>query len=71
MQLLSLDKKLSKKMKYSHILVIDTEGLRAPELSCEMSNLHDNEIATFVIGIANVIIIKLFREAFAEMEFKL
>ena len=68
MQLVSLDEKLSKKMKYSHILVIDTEGLRAPELSSEMSNVHDNEIATFVIGIANVTIVNMFGEAFAEMQ---
>ena len=68
MQLVSLDRKLSKKMNYSHILVIDTEGLRAPELSSELSNIHDNEIATFVIGIADVTIINQFGEVFAEME---
>ena len=68
MQLVSLDEKLSKKMNYSHILVIDTEGLHAPELSNEKSNAHDNEIATFVIGIADVTIINQFGEAFAEMD---
>ena len=68
MQLVSLDKKLHKKMNYSHMLVIDTEGLRAPELSCEMSNIHDNEIATFVMGIANVTIVNMSGETFAEMQ---
>ena len=68
MQMVSLDRELSKKMNYSHMLVIDTEGLRAPELSTEMSNVHDNEIATFVIGIADVTIINQFGETFAEMD---
>ena len=65
MQLLSLEKN---DVDYQYILVIDSEGLRAPELTGELSNVHDNEIATFVMGIANVTIINLSGEAFAEME---
>ena len=38
-----------------YILNLDTEGLRAPELAgnYEKSIKHDNEMATFIIAIAN------------------
>jgi len=46
-----------------YILIVDTEGLRAPELSSEESLKHDNELATFVIGIADLTIINIYGEA--------
>ena len=45
------------------VLIIDTEGLRAPELSSTESVLHDNELAAFVIGLADVAIINIYGEA--------
>ena len=44
------------------VLIIDTEGLRAPELSSTESPLHDNQLATFVIGLADVAIINIYGE---------
>ena len=48
-----------------YVLIVDTEGLRAPELTSnsEESNKHDNELATFVIGLADVTIINNLGEA--------
>ena len=55
-----------KNMKYSHILVVDTEGLRAPELGSN-SYTHDHEIATFVIGIGDITIVNMKGELQGEM----
>uniref|UniRef100_A0A8C5Q1B8 VLIG-type G domain-containing protein n=1 Tax=Leptobrachium leishanense TaxID=445787 RepID=A0A8C5Q1B8_9ANUR len=50
------------------ILVIDTEGLKAPELaSLEHSYEHDNELATLVIGLSDITIINMAMENAAEM----
>ena len=45
-----------------YVLIIDTEGLRAPELESDQSFKHDNELATFAIGLADVSIINIFGE---------
>ncbi|KAG9462325.1 hypothetical protein GDO78_014370 [Eleutherodactylus coqui] len=51
------------------ILVIDTEGLKAPELaSLEDSYEHDNELATLVVGLSNVTIINMAMENTTEMK---
>ncbi|XP_063286850.1 up-regulator of cell proliferation-like [Pelobates fuscus] len=51
------------------ILVIDTEGLKAPELaSLEGSYEHDNELATLVIGLSDITIINMAMENTAEMK---
>ena len=39
------------------LLIIDTEGLGAPEY--KQDNTHDNEIATFVLGISDLVIINV------------
>ncbi|CAM5119524.1 unnamed protein product [Eretmochelys imbricata] len=45
------------------ILVIDTEGLKAPELTAlEDSYQHDNELATLVIGLSDVTIVNMAME---------
>ena len=56
---------LSNRRHCDYVLIVDTEGLRAPELSSnsEESNKHDNELATFVIGLADVTIINILGEA--------
>ena len=41
------------------LLIIDTEGLGAPEY--KQDNTHDNEIATFVLGISDLVIINVKR----------
>ena len=42
---------------YNGLLVIDTEGLGAPEY--RQDNTHDNEIVTFVLGISDLAIINV------------
>lgn len=50
------------------MLIVDTEGLRAPELNGECREKHDNELATFVIGIADVTLINVDGEVPGEIE---
>ncbi|XP_064621207.1 interferon-induced very large GTPase 1-like [Lineus longissimus] len=63
MQLFSVDRNLP----YDYIMVIDTEGLRAPELGTDDYN-HDNELATLVIGLGDVTILNIKGENIAEMK---
>ena len=42
---------------YDGLLLINTEGLGAPEY--KQDNTHDNEIATFVLGISDLAIINV------------
>ncbi|XP_033933422.1 up-regulator of cell proliferation-like [Pseudochaenichthys georgianus] len=51
------------------IVLIDTEGLKAPQLSqLEDSYEHDNQLATFVIGLSDVTIINVASENSTEMK---
>ena len=60
-------KRSSANFDYDYLLVIDTEGLRAPELM-DNDRIHDNELATFVIGLGNVTIVNIKGENFTEMQ---
>ena len=64
MQLLPVKENSNSTMKtlYDFVLIIDTEGLRAPELRHTDLPLYDNELATFVIGLADVAIINISGE---------
>ena len=42
---------------YDGLLIIDTEGFRAPQI--RQDKTHDNEIATFALGISDLVIINL------------
>ena len=53
--------------KSDYMLVIDTEGLRAPELDSQHTQQHDNELATLVIGLAGATIINIFGEVPADI----
>jgi hypothetical protein len=48
-------------LSYEYILVIDTEGLRAPELG-ELNYIHDTEFASFIIGLADINIVNIMGE---------
>ena len=61
-QLLSFDSDMHKQTDCDHILIIDTEGLHAPELHYEEQQKHDNELATLVIGLADLTIINIYGE---------
>ena len=62
MQLIAIDPTLTTELGYSYLVVLDTEGLRAPELDTDVSLTHDNELATFVVGLCDLTIINLFGE---------
>ncbi len=68
MQLIKVSEEMRTELKFDYILFVDTEGLRAPELT-EMSTTHrDNEMATFVIGLGNMTLINIFGENPSEMQ---
>ncbi|CAM4688288.1 unnamed protein product [Lepidochelys kempii] len=51
------------------ILVIDTEGLKAPEMDkLEDSYQHDNELATLVTGLSDITIVNMAMENATEMK---
>ncbi|XP_071598399.1 interferon-induced very large GTPase 1-like [Heliangelus exortis] len=68
MQLIRLEEKLQRALGFDYVLVVDTEGLRAIEMANKQSFHHDNELATFVIGIGNVTLINIFGENPSEMQ---
>ncbi|XP_035283507.1 interferon-induced very large GTPase 1-like [Anguilla anguilla] len=68
MQLIPVDSSIRNKLGYDFILIVDTEGLRSPELSTKTSVNHDNELATFIIGIGDITVINIMGENPAEMQ---
>ncbi|KAB0346675.1 hypothetical protein FD754_011532 [Muntiacus muntjak] len=67
MQLLKVEEAFTEELGFDFVLVVDTEGLRAQELST-MSQNHDNELATFVIGLGNLTLINIMGENPSEMQ---
>ena len=67
--LLSFDPTMQKETGCDHVLIIDSEGLRAPELYADYieQQKHDNELATLVTGLADLTIINILGEAQGEM----
>lgn len=68
MQLIKVDEELQRDVNFDYMLVVDTEGLRAIEMANKHSLNHDNELATFVIGIGNMTLINIFGENPSEMQ---
>ena len=68
MQLLKLDEDMQSQTKCDYVLVVDTEGLRAPEIDPLKTQKHDNELATFVIGLANMTLINIYGEVPGDMD---
>ncbi|XP_060636162.2 interferon-induced very large GTPase 1-like [Anolis sagrei] len=69
MTLLRVSENLQQEIGCDFILVIDTEGLKAPELAkLEDSYEHDNELATLVIGLSDITIVNLAMENATEMK---
>ena len=66
-RILQIDKSLENDLDCDFIVVVDTEGIRAPELLNEEFEQHDNELATFVIGLADITIINIYGEAPADL----
>ncbi|XP_071264236.1 up-regulator of cell proliferation-like [Salvelinus alpinus] len=69
MLLIKVNKDLKEELKCDFIMVIDTEGLKSPELAqLDDSYEHDNELATLVIGLSDVTIINMSMENSTEMK---
>lgn len=69
MLLIKVNKELKEELKCDFIMVIDTEGLKSPELAqLDDSHEHDNELATLVIGLSDVTIINIAMENSTEMK---
>ncbi|XP_042169907.1 up-regulator of cell proliferation [Oncorhynchus tshawytscha] len=69
MLLIKVNKDFKEELKCDFIMVIDTEGLKSPELSqLDDSHEHENELATLVIGLSDVTIINMAMENSTEMK---
>ncbi|XP_041092652.1 interferon-induced very large GTPase 1-like [Polyodon spathula] len=69
MLLIRVKEDLKEELNCDFILVIDTEGLKSPELTqLEDSYEHDNELATLVVGLSDVTIINIAMENSTEMK---
>ncbi|XP_051988746.1 interferon-induced very large GTPase 1-like [Xyrauchen texanus] len=68
MQLVRVSEEMKEQLKFDYILVVDTEGLRALELAGRSTRHHDNELATFVVGLGHLTLINIFGENSSEMQ---
>ncbi|KAM4603900.1 up-regulator of cell proliferation-like [Polymixia lowei] len=69
MQLIKVNRELRDNLKCDFIMIIDTEGLQAPELAQQNdSHEHDHELATLVVGLSDITVINMTMEVFAEMK---
>ncbi|KAM3597441.1 uncharacterized protein V6R79_004575 [Siganus canaliculatus] len=68
MQLVTVSEEMKEELNFDYILVVDTEGLRALELAGTNTLHHDNELATFVVGLGNMTLINIFGENPSDMQ---
>ncbi|XP_060795098.1 interferon-induced very large GTPase 1-like [Neoarius graeffei] len=68
MQLVRVSEDMKEEWKIDYILVVDIEGLRAPELAGSNTIHHDNQLSTFVVGLGNMTLINIFGENPTEMQ---
>ncbi|XP_073492152.1 interferon-induced very large GTPase 1-like isoform X1 [Aquarana catesbeiana] len=69
MTLIKIEENFQQELGCSFILVLDTEGLKAPEMSSlDGSDQRDNELATLVVGLSDITIINISMENAAEMK---
>ncbi|XP_073700559.1 interferon-induced very large GTPase 1-like [Garra rufa] len=68
MTLIRVSDQIKTQINFDYILVVDTEGLRVSELAGGSARHHDNELATFVVGLANLTLINIFGENPSEMQ---
>ncbi|KAL0166752.1 hypothetical protein M9458_038596, partial [Cirrhinus mrigala] len=66
MLLIGVSEEFRSELRCDYILVIDTEGLKSPEL--ENSYEHDNELATLVVGLSDITIVNISMENIVEMK---
>ena len=68
MQMIPISDKLKPQLGYDYLLLLDTEGLRAPELSGGLSYKRDNEMATFTVGLGDLALINIKGESHSEVQ---
>ncbi|XP_073689376.1 interferon-induced very large GTPase 1-like [Garra rufa] len=68
MQLVKVSDEMKTQMNFDYFLVVDTEGLCGLELAGKSKREHDNELATFVVGLGNLTLINIFGENTSEMQ---
>ncbi|XP_039896579.1 up-regulator of cell proliferation-like [Simochromis diagramma] len=69
MLLIKINEDMKKVLNCDFMLIIDTEGLKSPELAqLDNSYEHDNELATLVVGLSDVTIVNIAMENSAEMK---
>ncbi|XP_062378616.1 interferon-induced very large GTPase 1-like [Sardina pilchardus] len=69
MLLIKVSEEFRSELKCDFIMVIDTEGLKSPELAgLDTNHEHDNELATLVVGLSDITIINVAMENFTEMK---
>ncbi|XP_043916263.1 interferon-induced very large GTPase 1-like [Protopterus annectens] len=69
MQLINITDSLQSQLGYDFLMIIDTEGLKAPELqSLTDTYEHDNELATLVIGLSDMTLLNMSMEHSSEMK---
>ncbi|MBN3312608.1 GVIN1 GTPase, partial [Atractosteus spatula] len=68
MQLVTVDQKIRDELQYDFVLIVDTEGLRSPEINNATALAHDNELATFIVGIADATLINIMGESLLDMQ---
>ena len=68
MQLIPIDASLSAELKYDYLVILDTEGLRAPELSMNSFYKRDNELATMAVGLGDLTLINMSGEGHSEVQ---
>lgn len=69
MQLIRVTEDIKNKLGCDFLVVIDTEGLKSPELAkLDDSHEHDNELATLVVGLSDITIINIAMENSTEMK---
>ena len=68
LQIIPIKQELKGQLGYDFLFSIDSEGLRAPELTGSLSYRRDNEMATFIIGLADLSIINIKGESHSEIQ---
>ncbi|XP_061118172.1 up-regulator of cell proliferation-like [Conger conger] len=68
MLLIRVKEDFKRQLGCDYIMVIDTEGLKAPQLAqLDDSHEHDNELATLVVGLSDITVINIAMENSTEM----
>ncbi|XP_035281735.1 uncharacterized protein LOC118231724 isoform X2 [Anguilla anguilla] len=69
MLLIKVKEDFKEQLGCDYIMVIDTEGLKCPELAqLDDSYEHDNELATLVVGLSDITVINIAMENCTEMK---